>query len=85
MINISTLKVYLGGVNLKNNIKIYRTMKELKQEDLAEILGITLGTYSLKESGKSKFTLLEAKMLSDFFGVTIEELFFMNLVNFKHT
>lgn len=67
---------------MKNNIKIYRALHSLKQEDISKKLGITLGTYSLKESGKAQFTLGEAKIIADLFNKTIDEIFFENKVNF---
>lgn len=63
-------------------IKIYRTMKGINQGELAKVMGITLSTYSKKETGKAVFTLLEAKVLSEYFNTTIEELFFNTEVNF---
>jgi transcriptional regulator with XRE-family HTH domain len=42
-------------------LKAYRMLKGVKQEKIAEILGITLSTYSNKETGKTQFSLYEAK------------------------
>lgn len=60
---------------MTRKLKILRAMKEVKQEDVAEMLGITLTTYSKKENGKSDFTITEAKKLASFFSCTIEEIF----------
>lgn len=45
------------------------------QAFVAKKLGITKQHYSLKELGKSKFTLPEAQQLSEMYGVSIDELF----------
>lgn len=66
-------------------LKIYRTMKAVNQSELAEEIGVTLSTYSKKETGKAVFTLTEARKLAEYFETTIEELFFNKEVNFKNT
>lgn len=62
-------------MNLKN-IFLARCRKGLKQKDVAEYLGITKGTYSKKENGQIKFSLVEAYKLSKLFGTSVENLFF---------
>jgi len=64
-----------------NKLKAYRTLYNVKQEEIAKILGMSLSTYSCKEKGTRQFTLDEAKKICDYFGVTIEEIFFSNIVN----
>ncbi|MBY6916003.1 helix-turn-helix transcriptional regulator [Clostridium botulinum] len=66
-------------------LKAYRMLKGVKQEAIAEILGITLTTYSNKETGKTQFSLYEAKKISDYLNVSIEQLFFTNEVNLMNT
>lgn len=66
-------------------LKAYRMLKGVKQEKIAEILGITLSTYSNKETGKTQFSLYEAKKISDYLNVPIEQLFFTNEVNLLNT
>lgn len=66
-------------------LKIYRTMKSINQSELAKVIGVTLSTYSKKETGKAVFTLIEAKQLAEYFETTIEELFFKCEVNFMNT
>lgn len=63
---------------MKKNIKLksYRKEKRLSQTKMAEKVGIDRASYTLKENGNRKFTLEEAKTISDIFGVSIEELFF---------
>ena len=63
---------------MKKNLKLksYRKEKRLSQTKMAEKIGIDRTSYTLKENGDRKFTLEEAKIISDILGVSIEELFF---------
>lgn len=45
------------------------------QKAIAKKLSISPQRYQLKESGKAKFSLDEAKILSDLYGMPIDELF----------
>ncbi|WP_195938662.1 helix-turn-helix transcriptional regulator [Romboutsia sp. 1001713B170131_170501_G6] len=64
-----------------NNLVAYRKLHNLKQEDVAKILNMSKTSYSYKETGKQEFRLNEAKILADYFGTTIDDIFFNNLVN----
>lgn len=64
-----------------NNLVAYRKLHNLKQEDVAKILNMSKTSYSYKETGKQEFRLNEAKILADYFGTTIDNIFFNNLVN----
>ena len=77
-------KVYRKEKQMKNNNKLaaYRKLHNLKQEDVAKMLNMSKVSYSYKENGKQEFRLSEAKTLADYFGVTIDSLFFNNEVNF---
>lgn len=68
-----------------NNLVAYRKLYNLKQEDVAKILNMSKTSYSYKETGKQEFRLNEAKTLADYFGVSIDEIFFDNIVNIKMT
>lgn len=72
---------------MKNNNKLiaYRKLHDLTQKDTAKLLNISNVAYSLKESGQKDFKLSEAKFLADYFGTTVDEIFFNNSVNFKLT
>lgn len=59
-----------------SKIKELRQEKGLMQEELARLLNISLPNYSKKENGIIKFSIVEARTLAVFFGLTIEELFF---------
>lgn len=45
------------------------------QKAIAKKLSISPQRYQIKESGKGSFTLLEAKILSELYGMPIDELF----------
>lgn len=62
------------------NIKALRVSNNLKQEDLAKFLGISLNSYNNKENGKRDFSLKEANSLAELFGYSIEEIFFKKSV-----
>ena len=68
-----------------SNIRTLREQLGLKQEDIAEVLGVSLANYNKKENGTVKVSLIEAKKLSDFFGKNIEEIFFDGKVSEKET
>lgn len=61
---------------------IRRKEKKLSQVEMSEKLGLTRVGYSLKERGIQRFSLEEAKILSDFFGMSIESLMFGSIENF---
>ncbi|EJP6472775.1 helix-turn-helix transcriptional regulator [Clostridium sp. FAM 1755] len=60
-------------------LKAYRCLKGAKQKDIARLIGVSLNTYNFKENGKKAFTLSEAKVISDFFDTTIDDLFFKRI------
>ena len=68
------------GYNLKK-IKQLRELNSLLLTDMAQLLNITLAGYSKKENGERKFTISEAKVLSELFGLPIEVIFFNDKSN----
>ncbi|MEB6226835.1 helix-turn-helix transcriptional regulator [Staphylococcus sciuri] len=56
-------------------IVIARNEAGHSQAFVAKKLGITKQRYSLKELGKGYFTIPEAKILSELYGMTLDELF----------
>lgn len=62
---------------MKKNWNIYIARNEAKQSQafVAKKLGITPQRYQLKESGKANFTIPEAKILSELYGMSLDELF----------
>lgn len=55
--------------------------KRITQQELAQILKITASALNFKINGRSDFSVTEAKMVSNFFGKTIEEIFIIDEVN----
>ena len=60
---------------MKNNIKELRKSKNLRQEDLAEILGVTRQTIIAIENNKYDPTLELAMRISKYFEVSVNEIF----------
>ena len=60
---------------MKNNIRELRKSKNLRQEDLAEILGVTRQTIIAIENSKYDPTLELAMKISKFFEVSVNEIF----------
>ncbi len=62
---------------MTKNWNIYIARNEAKQSQafVAKKLGISKQRYSLKELGKANFTIPEAKILSELYGMTLDELF----------
>ena len=58
---------------------IVRKEKGDTQKGVAHKLGISPQRYQLKETGKANFTLPEAKILSEMYGMSIDELFSNNI------
>lgn len=54
---------------------IARREKGHTQKEVAKKLSISPQRYQIKESGKGSFTLPEAKILSELYGMSIDELF----------
>ena len=60
---------------MKNNVKELRKAKGLRQEDIAEILGVTRQTIIAIENDKYDPTLELAMKMSRFFGITVNDIF----------
>jgi putative transcriptional regulator len=60
---------------MKNNLKIFRAIKELTQEDLAKELNVTRQTIISIEKNKYDPSLPLAFKIAKYFDTTIEELF----------
>jgi len=55
--------------------------KRITQQELAQVLKITASALNFKINGRSDFSVTEAKLVSNFFGKTIEEIFIIDEVN----
>lgn len=62
-------------------LKDLREEKGIKQEELAKLLRVSPASYSKKEAGQVKFSLYEAKEISNYFKLSIDEIFFNNEVS----
>ena len=60
---------------MKNNIKELRKNMKLRQEDLAEKLGVTRQTIIAIENDKYDPTLELAMKISEFFGKSVNDIF----------
>ncbi len=60
---------------MKNNIKELRKSKNLRQEDLAEILGVTRQTIIAIENNKYDPTLELAMKISEYFELSVNDIF----------
>lgn len=61
---------------MHRKLKAYRQMFGFNQENVAKHLGISLHAYHNKETGKTPFTINEAKKLADLFETTVDDIFF---------
>lgn len=59
-----------------DKLKSRRLQTGIAASVLAELLGCTEGTYYKKETGKLGFSLVEAKKVAEYFGETIEAIYF---------
>lgn len=63
---------------MKNNIKALRKGLGLRQEDMANVLGVTRQTINAIENEKYSPTLELAMKLAKLLNTTVEELFTLN-------
>lgn len=62
----------MGG----NRVRELRVERGIPGTVMAEYLGVSVPVYYKKETGAIVWTLENAKAISDYFGRTIEEIFF---------
>lgn len=70
---------------INKNLKILRELKNMQQSDVAKKLNISTHTYHNKETGKTEFTISEAKKISELFSLSIEDIFFKSIDNIMNT
>lgn len=68
-------------MTLNENIKVYRKKMNLTQEQLAEIMGVTVGAVSKWESGLSNPDIMLLPKLARLFGVSLDVLFSYQLMD----
>ena len=66
---------------MKNQLKLLRTTKGLQQKDVAKAIGITTSYYGMIELGTRKPSIVIAHRLSNFFKISIEDIFFKKVNN----
>jgi putative transcriptional regulator len=68
----------MSPVILKNTIKVQRAKKDLTQEQLAELVGVTRKTINSIERARYVPSTLLALKIVRVFGVPFEEVFFLS-------
>ena len=58
-----------------NNVKHYRKIKKLTQEDISKVLYIDRSVYAKKEKGKVNFTIEEIFILEKILETSVYDLF----------
>jgi len=71
--------------NVNFKLKSLRVERNLTQDELGKMIGIHEATYNRKEQGMNKFSLDEAKRISDIFDLPIELIFFSKKVHTNKT
>ncbi len=71
---ISIIKEIIMKNNFARNLKYYRKLNHISQDELAEMLGVTHQAISLYESGKRTCTFDVLIELGELFGISIDEL-----------
>lgn len=61
-----------------NTLRLLRERENLSQVEIAEKLNISPQRYYLYEKGKRKLPVKIAKKIADYYGVTLEDIFFGN-------
>ena len=61
-------------IDINNKIKIYRAIKNISQQELADAMGVTQQTISrIEKLGTTN--LITARKIADYFGVGIDDIF----------
>ncbi|PKM53414.1 MAG: XRE family transcriptional regulator [Firmicutes bacterium HGW-Firmicutes-5] len=62
---------------MMKKLKSLRIESELTHKDMASVLGLkTASAYWKKEAGLVPFSLSEARIIADFFNMSIDDIFF---------
>jgi putative transcriptional regulator len=68
----------MGKNVLKNTIKVQRAKKDITQEQLAELVGVTRTTINFVERGKWVPSTILALKIAQVFEVPFEEVFYLD-------
>ena len=71
----------MGENILKNSIKVHRAKKDLTQEQLAELVGVTRTTINFVERGRWVPSTVLALKIAKVFEVPLEEVFSLDTDN----
>jgi putative transcriptional regulator len=74
-----------GGGYMFERLRELRKAKGYTCEQMADKLGLKKAAYSKKELGKIKFSLSDAKKVSEILGYSIDDIFFARSISFKDT
>ena len=62
------------GPELGENLRMYRLMNGFTQNEVADYIGVERSTYTYYETGKTLPNIFTVILLSELYGVTIEDL-----------
>ncbi len=65
----------MENLELRNQIKVQRAIKNITQEELAAAIGVTRKTINTIENGKFVPSTILAIKMARFFAIRVEELF----------
>ncbi|MCX6038522.1 MAG: helix-turn-helix transcriptional regulator [Chloroflexi bacterium] len=74
----------MSDIRLENRLKVARAEKNISQEELAKLVGVTRQTISSIETGQYCPSALLAFLLSNKLEKPIDELFFLKGDNYTH-
>lgn len=72
-------------INIGQNIRSLRSKRHISQEELAGAIGITVQAISKWETGKANPDLMLIPELAEYFGVSIDDLFYTDKTGSTHT
>lgn len=67
----------MDEIGIENNLKLARVAKDLTQQQLADLVGVTRQTIGLIEAGKYNPTIKLCLLLAQATGKTLDELFWI--------
>ena len=62
---------------MKNNLKVERAIKDITQDELAKVIGVSRQAINSIEAAKYVPSTVQALKLSAFFGKAVNEIFFL--------
>ncbi len=62
---------------MKNNLRVERAIKNITQEELAKVIGVSRQAINSIEASKYVPSTVLAIKLSDYFGKTVNDIFFL--------